>query len=124
MVVAEVYPSLSESPVPGPGEVKDLAQVRELTAEHFAKLDEAGKLGAVFAPGKDVPAEVVEAPRPKKAGFWGRNSPPLKGRRSASEPARLFAHFHPPVIHKRSAFDQGRILVRTPTVKICGVIDP
>jgi hypothetical protein len=57
-VIAEVYPSLI--PVKAePGEVPDRAQVRSL-AEHFAKLDEAGKLGAVFAakPGEDV--EVVE----------------------------------------------------------------
>ncbi|OYX33224.1 MAG: cobalamin biosynthesis protein CbiG [Caulobacterales bacterium 32-69-10] len=57
-VIAEVYPSLI--PVKAePGEVIDRAQVRAL-AEHFAKLDEAGKLGAVFAakPGEDV--EVVE----------------------------------------------------------------
>jgi len=47
VVVAEVYPSLLQA-VPAPGEVKDLAQVREL-AEHFAKLDEAGRLAAAFA---------------------------------------------------------------------------
>lgn len=47
VVVAEVYPSLLKA-VPAPGEVKDLAQVREL-AEHFAKLDEAGRLAAAFA---------------------------------------------------------------------------
>ena len=57
VVAAEVYPSLYKAQ-PGPGEVKDLAQVR-VTAEHFAKLDEAGKLGAVFGPGKDLAPEVV-----------------------------------------------------------------
>ena len=57
VVVAEVYPSLYKAQ-PAPGEVKDLAQVR-VTAEHFAKLDEAGKLGAAFGPGKDLAAEVV-----------------------------------------------------------------
>lgn len=56
-VVAEVYPSLYKAQ-PGPGEVKDLAQVRA-TAEHFARLDEAGKLGAVFGPAKDAAADVV-----------------------------------------------------------------
>jgi hypothetical protein len=40
------------------GEVKDLAQVRS-TAEHFAKLDEANKLGALFAPPTGTPAGVV-----------------------------------------------------------------
>ncbi|PVM82675.1 cobalamin biosynthesis protein CbiG [Caulobacter radicis] len=57
-VVAEVYPSLIKA-VPGPGEIKDLAQVRGL-AEHFAKLDEAGKLAALFGPDKDAPAQLVE----------------------------------------------------------------
>lgn len=57
-VVAEVYPSLIKA-VPGPGEIKDLAQVRGL-AEHFAKLDEAGKLAAQFGPAKDAPAQLVE----------------------------------------------------------------
>jgi hypothetical protein len=61
VVVAEVYPSLHKAQ-PGPGEVKDLAQVRA-TAEHFARLDEAGKLGAVFASPKGLQpsdAEVAE----------------------------------------------------------------
>ncbi len=47
-VAAEVYPSLFKA-TPAPGEVKDQAQVRA-TAEHFARLDEAGKLGAAFGP--------------------------------------------------------------------------
>jgi len=38
--------------------VKDLAQVRA-TAEHFARLDESGKLGAVFGPGKALSPEVA-----------------------------------------------------------------
>jgi len=57
VVVAEVYPSLYKAQ-PAPGEVKDQAQVR-VTAEHFAKLDEAGKLGAAFGPGKALTPEVV-----------------------------------------------------------------
>ena len=57
VVVAEVYPSLLK-PQGAPGEVKDLTQVRT-TAEHFARLDEAGKLGAVFAAPKGTPADVV-----------------------------------------------------------------
>jgi hypothetical protein len=57
VVAAEVYPSM----IPGaalPGEVKDQTQVR-VTAEHFSRLDEAGKLGAVFGHGKDVAEAVV-----------------------------------------------------------------
>ena len=57
VVAAEVYPSLLEIK-PLPGETKDLAQVRT-TAEHFARLDEAGRLGAVFGPSKGVAADVV-----------------------------------------------------------------
>jgi hypothetical protein len=57
VVIAEVYPSLVKAN-PAPGEIKDAAQVRAL-AEHFAKLDEAGKLAALFGPSKDAPADVV-----------------------------------------------------------------
>ena len=56
-VAAEVYPSLIKAQ-PLPGEVKDQAQVRA-TAEHFARLDEAGKLGAAFRPAKDAPEQTV-----------------------------------------------------------------
>lgn len=59
VVIAEVYPSLYKA-APAPGEVKDLAQVR-VTAEHFARLDEANKLGAAFGPSKSAATEVVEA---------------------------------------------------------------
>ncbi len=57
VVMAEVYPSLI-SPAPVAGEVKDLTQVRSL-AEHFARLDEAGKLAAQFAPPKSATPEVI-----------------------------------------------------------------
>jgi hypothetical protein len=57
VVVAEVYPSLVKAQG-APGEVKDLTQVRS-TAEHFARLDEANKLGALFGPPKGTAAEVV-----------------------------------------------------------------
>ena len=62
VVVAEVYPSLFKAQ-PGPGEVKDLAQVRA-TAEHFARLDEAGKLAQAFLGPKALePSEVEVAAR-------------------------------------------------------------
>jgi hypothetical protein len=57
VVIAEVYPSLYKAQ-PQPGEVKDAAQVR-VTAEHFARLDEAGKLGAAFAAGKTAAADML-----------------------------------------------------------------
>ena len=56
-VMAEVYPSMIK-PAPVSGEVRDLTQVRAL-AEHFARLDEAGRLGGVFAPDKTLPADVI-----------------------------------------------------------------
>jgi hypothetical protein len=58
IVAAEVYPALVAAKAE-PGEIVDRAQVRAL-AEHFAKLDEAGKLGAAFAPPKDVKPDLVE----------------------------------------------------------------
>lgn len=57
VVVAETYPSLLKIQA-SPGEVKDLAQVRGV-AEHFARLDEANKLGALFAPPAKIAADVV-----------------------------------------------------------------
>jgi hypothetical protein len=57
VVVAEVYPSLLKAQG-APGEVKDLTQVRT-TAEHFARLDEANKLAAVFGPSKTAAADLV-----------------------------------------------------------------
>ena len=48
IAVAEIYPALVPAK-PEPGEVPDRAQVRGL-AEHFAKLDEQGKLAQAFAP--------------------------------------------------------------------------
>ncbi len=57
VVAAEVYPSLVK-PTPVAGEMRDLTQVRAL-AEHFAKLDEAGKLAALFAPPKATAADVI-----------------------------------------------------------------
>ena len=56
-VAAEVYPSAIKAD-PLPGEVKDQAQVRSL-CQHFARLDEAGKLAAAFGPAKDMAADVV-----------------------------------------------------------------
>ncbi len=57
VVAAEVYPSLVK-PAPVAGETRDLTQVRAL-AEHFAKLDEGGRLGALFAPPKATAADVI-----------------------------------------------------------------
>lgn len=58
VVVSEVYPSMLKV-TPAPGEVKDLAQVRAM-AEHFARLDEAGKLGGLFARPAGATEEAIE----------------------------------------------------------------
>ncbi len=47
VVMAEIYPSLVPAK-PGPGEVADEAQVREI-AGHYCDLDTKGRLGALFA---------------------------------------------------------------------------
>jgi hypothetical protein len=51
VVAAEIYPTLYAGK-PGANEVKDAVQVRA-AAEHFAALDEKGRLGAAFGPKKD-----------------------------------------------------------------------
>jgi precorrin-8X/cobalt-precorrin-8 methylmutase len=56
IVFAEIYPSLVP-PRRRPGEVKDRAQVRSI-ARHFAALDDAGRLAALFSGPPDLtPAE-------------------------------------------------------------------
>ncbi len=57
VLAVEVAPS-TVTPQPLPGETKDAAMVRSL-AEHFARLDEAGKLAALFAPGKGIAEDVA-----------------------------------------------------------------
>jgi hypothetical protein len=57
VVMAEVYPSMIKGAA-APGEVKDQTQVRT-TAEHFARLDEANRLGEVFGPAKETGPDVV-----------------------------------------------------------------
>ena len=57
VVAAEIYPTLAKA-APLPGELKDTAQVRA-AAEHLAKLDEAGRLGALFGPPKSAAPDVV-----------------------------------------------------------------
>jgi hypothetical protein len=59
IVLAEIYPSLVKS-APVVGEVKDLTQVRVL-GEHFAALDDAGKLSPAFGPAKGLDEAAIEA---------------------------------------------------------------
>jgi hypothetical protein len=58
-LVVEIYPSTFAAKT-DPGEVIDQAQVRA-AAEHFARLDEAGKLGAAFAAPKAADEAAVAA---------------------------------------------------------------
>jgi hypothetical protein len=57
VLIAEVSPALFPAQ-PQPGEPKDQAQVR-VAAEHFARLDEAGKLGDLFAAPKGASEQLV-----------------------------------------------------------------
>jgi len=69
VVVAEVYPSMIKA-APAAGEVKDLAQVRNL-AEHFAKLDETGKLAAAFGAPKGLTEEALAAAETEEGWILG-----------------------------------------------------
>jgi hypothetical protein len=57
IVIAEIYPALVEAKAEA-GEAPDLAQVRAV-CDYVSRLDEAGKLGALFAPPKDADPELV-----------------------------------------------------------------
>ena len=57
-VIVEIYPSLQDCK-PEPGEVPDRCQVRTL-CELYARLDEQGKLGEVFAAPKDAAPELIQ----------------------------------------------------------------
>lgn len=56
-LIAEVHPGLVETKAEA-GEVADRAKVRSL-AEHFARLDDAGKLGAAFGQSRGGPADIA-----------------------------------------------------------------
>ena len=57
-LVVEVWPSLFQAK-PEAGEFKDQAQVR-VTAEAFARMDEAGTLAAAFGPPKSASPELIQ----------------------------------------------------------------
>ena len=57
-LVVEVYPALVPAS-PEPGEIADRAQMRTL-CEHFARLDEQGRLGPLFAPPKGAAPALIE----------------------------------------------------------------
>jgi hypothetical protein len=69
-IVAVEASSTIVTPQPLPGESKDAAMVRTL-GEYFAKLDEAGKLAALFAPAKDVAESIVAAAQEEEGWALG-----------------------------------------------------
>jgi hypothetical protein len=68
-VAAEVYTGLVEAKL-APGETKDQADLRA-TAEHLARLDEASKLGPIFAPPKDLPQTKAEIAQQEEGWILG-----------------------------------------------------
>ena len=72
-LIAEVYPALIPLK-PEPGEVPDRAQVRAL-CEHAYRLDEAGKLGAAFAPPKGTDEASVAAVEREEGWIFAAGSP-------------------------------------------------
>ncbi len=70
LVVAEASPSLGPAMAPAPGESKDAASLRSMV-EQLARLDEAGKLAAMFAPAKDAAAAVVETAQAEEGWTLG-----------------------------------------------------
>jgi len=68
-LVAEIYPSLIGCS-PEPGEVLDQAQVRS-ACEHFARLDDAGKLAALFAPPKGSDENTIAAVETEEGWILG-----------------------------------------------------
>ena len=68
-VVAEIYPALAEVKPEG-DEIIDRAQVRAV-CEQFARLDEAGKLGAAFGPQSAVSTEVLDAVEQEEGWILG-----------------------------------------------------
>ncbi len=68
-LVVEVYPALFPT-TPEPGEVKDATAVRG-TCDALARLDEAGKLGAAFAPPKGLAEDDVAAAEREEGWILG-----------------------------------------------------
>jgi precorrin-8X/cobalt-precorrin-8 methylmutase len=106
VVFAEIYPSLVK-PRPRPGEVKDAAQLRAI-ARHFAGLDDAGGLAALFAADPRLTAE--ERGRVEREESWilGVIGAPLA---EASRPApspRLYDYLREPEAIYRESFARIR----------------
>jgi hypothetical protein len=68
-LICEVYPALTPARAE-PGEVPDRAQVRAL-CEHYARLDEQGRIGPAFEPPKGVALEDVAAVEAEEGWILG-----------------------------------------------------
>ena len=69
VLAAEVCTGLVESKL-GPGETKEQAELRA-TAEHLARLDEAGRLGPLFGPPKGLAEDKAELARQEEGWILG-----------------------------------------------------
>lgn len=67
LLAAELGPD-TRTAAPAPGETKEVARIRAVV-ERIAKLDDAGKLGAAFAPPKNLAADFVELAATEEG--WG-----------------------------------------------------
>jgi hypothetical protein len=70
VVAAETTGAMAPPAAPAAGEVKEAAIVRAMV-EHLARLDEAGKLAAMFGPAKDTPPEVIETAQTEEGWTLG-----------------------------------------------------
>jgi hypothetical protein len=94
---AEIYPSLLPI-IPGPGEVKDAAQVRTLAC-HFAQLDDAGRLAELFAGRTSLTVEDrerVECEESWTLGIGGNSRPQRSLGLTPTVPAPASAAGTPP----------------------------
>lgn len=98
VLMAEIYPSMVPAPRRG-GEVKDKAQVRSL-AQHFAALDGASALAALFA--GDPALSIDERHRVELEEGWVLGVAGATVRRIATRPRRYRYLKDPSAIYRRS----------------------
>ncbi len=70
VVAAETAGAMAPAAAPAAGEAKEAAIVRAMV-EHLARLDEAGKLAAMFGPEKDTPPDVIETAQTQEGWTLG-----------------------------------------------------
>jgi precorrin-8X/cobalt-precorrin-8 methylmutase len=101
VVFAEIYPSLVK-PRPRPGEVKDAAQLRAI-ARHFAGLDDASRLAALFAADPRLTVEQRHRVEREESWILGVIGAPLaEASRPAPSPRRYDYLREPAAIYRES----------------------